>query len=49
MLTDLPGQFFGVYEDDIVSIYLAMPFGSNGSPSHFAVFGDALTLIRGAH
>ena len=29
--------------DDLVCVYLAMPFGWNGDPAHFARFGDAAT------
>ena len=30
-------------------VYLAIPFGLNGSPPHFDVFGDALAFIRQSH
>ena len=47
MATELPGKIFGLDNGfDVVLVYLAMPFGWNGSPAHFAVFGDALTLIH---
>ena len=47
MATELPGRFFGIEGgSDLVLIYLAMPFGWNGSPAHFAAFGDALTVIH---
>ena len=50
MLTELPGKFFGVDgDDDVALIYLPMSIGWDGSPSRFAVFGEAITLIRRAH
>ena len=50
MATELPGKMFGLTaETDIALLYLATPFGWNGSPAHFAVFGDALTIIHCSH
>ena len=49
MVTELPGRFFKMKGQDIVLIYLVMPFGWNGSPAHFAVFGDAITAAHCAH
>ena len=45
MGTELPGAHFG-YNHDIVFFYLAMPFGWNGAPENFALFGDAISAIR---
>ena len=46
MATELPGKFFYIQGGDIVLFYLSMPFGRNGSPAHFAVFGDAITAAQ---
>ena len=45
MCAELPGGFLG-YSRDLVLIYLVMPFGRNGAPANFAIFGDAITCIR---
>ena len=41
MCTELPGGPLG-RDHDLVLFYLAMPFGRNGSPASFALFGDAI-------
>ena len=45
MCTELPGCFLG-YAHDLVLIYRVIPFGLNGAPGNFAIFGDAATCIR---
>ena len=45
MVTEFPANHVNL-PGDLVCFYLAMPFGWNGAPSHFAVFGGA---IAGAH
>ena len=45
MRTGIPGKHFGV-ELDIALVDLLMPFGRNGAPSHFAIFGDAVSAIH---
>ena len=45
MCTELPGMHFGC-ERDFVFFYLAMPFGWNGEPVNFALFGDAISAIH---
>ena len=50
MVTELPGKMCNLRDgNDVVLFYLAMPFGWNGPPAHFAAFGDALTIIHRAH
>ena len=46
MATELTGRFFKMQHSDVVLFYLAMPFGWDGSPAHFAVFGDAITAAH---
>lgn len=49
MITELPGKIFGSDEAaDVVLIYLDVPFGRDGPPAHFSVFGGALALLRRA-
>ena len=45
MCTELPGGELGQVHD-VVVFYLVMPFGWNGSPANFAVFGDSISLIH---
>ena len=45
MCTEFPGWVLG-REYDLVLFYLAMPFGWNGSPANFAIFGDAVPHIH---
>ena len=42
MVTEFPADHVGL-EMDAVCFYPVMPFGRNGSPPHFARFGDAIT------
>ena len=37
---------FGLEEGGLSLVYLAMPFGWNGAPAQFAVFGGPLTMIH---
>ena len=42
MVTEFPASHVHL-ENDVVCFYLAMPFGWNGAPAHFARFGGAIT------
>ena len=42
MVTEFPAVHVAM-SDDLVCVYLAIPFGWNGAPAHFARFGDAVT------
>ena len=45
MCAEIPGCFFAISRD-LALLYLAMPFGWNGAPANFAIFGDAITRIH---
>ena len=42
---EFPGGFL-VQGRDLVLIYLVIPFGWNGAPANFAIFGDAITCSQ---
>ena len=48
MVAEFPAAHCNL-DGDILCCYLVMPFGWNGSPSHFALFGDAITLAHQQH
>ena len=45
MVTEFPDKRFGAAYD-FMCFYLAMPFGRSGSPSNFALFGDAVIVAH---
>ena len=45
MCTELPGGVVG-HSRDVIIFYFVMPFGRNGSPANFAIFGDAISCLR---
>ena len=45
MRTEFPGGFIG-RPRDLVLLYMAMPFGWNGAPANFAIFGDAIACLH---
>ena len=49
MATEHPGRCFNYPQEDVALVYFVMPFGRNGSPSHFSVVGDAITAAHCAH
>ena len=48
MVTEFPASRFEM-DHDLICFYLVMPFGRYGSASHFALFGDAITLAHHQH
>ena len=49
MATEIPGKYLDIPPCDIVLKYLEIPFGRNGPPAHFSVFGDAITAPHCVH
>ena len=47
LVTEFPSDH--VHLEDLVCFYLAMPYDWNGSPAHFAFFGDAITTSHVQH
>ena len=45
MCAELPGGF-PEHSYDLAIFYLVMPFGRNGSPANFAIFGDAISCMN---